>query len=58
MAELEQRATIEGMTVNGIVAQDRLAEVEGYDTWPRKLKLVIDRKTGEALVRKVRQSRF
>ncbi|MBN8791661.1 MAG: PepSY domain-containing protein [Stenotrophomonas nitritireducens] len=58
IAELERRATGEGLTVTEIEAKDRLAEVEGYDAQSRKVKLVIDRKTGEVLERKVKQRRL
>ncbi len=58
IAELERRATGEGLTVTEIEAKDRLAEVEGYDAQSRKVKLVIDRKTGEVLERKVKPRRL
>jgi len=58
MAELEQRGISEGMTVTEIETKQRLAEVEGYDTQGRKVKLVIDRQTGEILSRRVKDKRW
>jgi len=55
MAELEQRGISEGITVTEIEAKQRLAEVEGYDAQSRKVKLVIDRQTGEVLTRRVKE---
>jgi len=57
MAELEQRGVSEGITVTEIETKQRLAEVEGYDAQQRKVKLVIDRQTGEILSRRVKEKR-
>jgi len=57
MAELEQRGVSEGITVTEIETKQRLAEVEGYDSQQRKVKLVIDRQTGEILSRRVKERR-
>jgi len=57
MAELEKRGISEGITVTEIEAKQRLAEVEGYDAQSRKVKLVIDRQTGEVLSRRVKEKR-
>jgi len=57
MAELEQRGISEGITVTEIETKQRLAEVEGYDAQSRKVKLVIDRQTGEILSRRVKDKK-
>jgi len=55
MAELEQIGISEGMiTVTEIESKQRLAEVEGYDAQSRKVKLTVDRQTGEVLTRRVK----
>jgi len=58
MAELEQRGISEGITVTEIETKQRLAEVEGYDAQSRKVKLVIDRQSGEILSRRVKEKRY
>jgi len=55
MAELERIGTNEGFTVTEIETKQRLAEVEGYDAQQRKVKLLIDRQTGEILSRRVKE---
>ncbi|TWT21446.1 PepSY domain-containing protein [Luteimonas marina] len=57
--DVERRAIAEGVSViTEIELEDRLAEVEGRDAQQRKVELVIDRRTGEVLQRKVKQARF
>ena len=57
--DVERRAISEGVSViTEIELEDRLAEVEGRDAQQRKVELVIDRRTGEVLQRKVKQARF
>lgn len=58
MAEIERRATAEGIVVTEIETENRLAEVEGRDAQQRKVELVIDRKTGEVLQRKTKQRKL
>jgi len=58
MAQLEQIGIREGLTVTEIESKQRLAEVEGYDAESRKVKLVIDRQTGEILSRRVKDRRY
>jgi len=58
MAELEQRGISEGITVTEIETKQRLAEVEGYDAQSRKVKLVIDRQTGEILSKRVKEPKL
>lgn len=58
MAEIERRATSEGIVVTEIELENRLAEVEGRDAQQRKVKLVIDRKTGEVLQRKTKERKL
>ncbi len=58
MAEIERRATAEGIVVTEIEIENRLAEVEGRDAQQRKVELVIDRKTGEILQRKTKQRKL
>jgi len=55
MAELEQRGVSEGITMTEIETKQRLAEVEGYDAQSRKVKLVVDRQTGEVLSRRLKE---
>jgi len=57
MAELERIGTNEGFTVTEIETKQRLAEVEGYDAQQRKVKLLVDRQTGEILSRRVKERR-
>jgi|GEM_PF-1010974 len=57
MAELEQIGISEGLTVTEIESKQRLAEVEGYDAQSRKVKLIVDRQTGEVLSRRVKERR-
>jgi len=58
MAELEQIGISEGLTVTEIESKQRLAEVEGYDAQSRKVKLIIDRQTGEILSKRVKERRW
>ena len=53
LAEIETRLASEGLTVKEIEVRDRLVEVEAYDANGREIDLVIDRRTGETLSRKV-----
>jgi len=55
MAELERIGSNEGFTVTEIETKQRLAEVEGYDAQQRKVKLLVDRQTGEILSRRVKE---
>jgi len=57
MAELERIGVNEGFTVTEIETKQRLAEVEGYDAQSRKVKLVVDRQTGEILSKRVKERR-
>lgn len=54
IGEIERRVKAQGIEVTEIELKTRLAEVEGYDNQSRKVKLVIDRRTGEVLERKVK----
>lgn len=58
MAELERRGIAEGLTVTEIEAKQRLGEIKGYDRQSRKVKLVVDRRTGEILSREIKLPRF
>lgn len=58
IAEIERRATAEGLVVTEIEVENRLAEVEGRDSQQRKVKLVIDRRTGEVLQRKTKERKL
>jgi len=56
--DLERLAKAEGIAfISEIELEDRLAEVEGRDSQRRKVELVIDRRTGEVLQRKVKPTR-
>ncbi|RZA10809.1 MAG: PepSY domain-containing protein [Proteobacteria bacterium] len=58
IGEVERRATAAGLAVTEIELEDRLAEVEGRDSQQRKVKLVIDRHTGEILQRKTKEPKL
>jgi multidrug efflux pump subunit AcrA (membrane-fusion protein) len=53
LGEIENRLTAQGVTISEIEIHDLLAEVEGRDASGKKVKLVIDRRTGETLSHKI-----
>jgi hypothetical protein len=53
LAEIETRLAAEGLTVRELEVRERLVEVEAYDASGREVELVLDRRTGEILSRKL-----
>ena len=53
LAELETRLTEQGISIREIELKEAVAEVEGHDTAGRKVELLIDRRSGEILSRKL-----
>ena len=53
LAEIEQRVTASGIRVTEIEVKDRFVEVEGRDASNREVDLVVDRRSGEILSRKL-----
>ncbi|WP_440224414.1 PepSY domain-containing protein [Dokdonella sp. MW10] len=52
--EIERRVTAQGIQVKEIEIRDLLVEVEGHDAELRKVKLMIDRRSGEVLSQQVK----
>jgi Peptidase propeptide and YPEB domain len=53
LGELESRLSAQGITIREIEVRDLLVEVEGYDAEGRKVELLVDRRSGETLSRKL-----
>jgi hypothetical protein len=53
LSEIEQRVTATGIRVTEIKIKDRIVEVEGRDASSREVDLVVDRRSGEILSRKL-----
>jgi hypothetical protein len=53
LSEIEQRVTATGIRVTEIEVKDRIVEVEGRDASNREVDLVVDRRSGEILSRKL-----
>ena len=51
--EIERRVTATGLRVTEIKVKDRVAEVEGRDASNREFELLVDRRSGEILSRKL-----
>ncbi len=52
--EIERRVTAQGLSVTEIEVKGLLVEVEGYDAQGRKVKQVLDRRSGEVLSQKIK----
>lgn len=52
LAEIERRATSEGIRITEVEVQDRVVEVEGRDATHRRIELLMDAHTGEILSRR------
>jgi carbamoylphosphate synthase large subunit len=52
--EIERRVSAQGLRVTEIEIKDLLVEVEGYDAQGRKVKQVLDRRSGEVLSQKIK----
>jgi hypothetical protein len=53
LGDLEGRMTAQGITIREIELRDNVAEIEGHDAQGRKIELLVDRRSGEILSRKV-----
>lgn len=53
LGEIESRLTAQGITIREIELRDLVAEVEGRDAQGRKVELLLDRRSGEILSRKL-----
>lgn len=52
--EIERRVSAQGLNVTEIEVKGLLVEVEGYDAQGRKVKQVLDRRSGEVLSQKIK----
>ena len=53
LAEIESRVTAQGITILELEVRDLVVEVEGRDANGREVELLVDRRNGEILSRKV-----
>ena len=53
LGEIERRVTATGLRVTEMEVKDRIVEVEGRDASNREVELVMDRRSGEVLSRKL-----
>ncbi len=53
LADLESRMVADSITIREIELRDLVAEVEGRDASGRKVELLVDRRSGEILSRKL-----
>ena len=53
LGDLESRMTAQGITIREIELRDHVAEIEGRDAQGRKIELLVDRRSGEILSRKL-----
>ncbi|HEU4484303.1 MAG TPA: PepSY domain-containing protein [Povalibacter sp.] len=53
LGDLESRMVAQGITIREIELRDLVAEVEGRDASGRKVELLVDRRSGEILSRKL-----
>ena len=53
LGDIESRLTAEGITIQEIELRDTVVEVEGRDDQGRKVELLVDRRNGEILSRKL-----
>jgi hypothetical protein len=53
LADLESRMVAQGISIREIELRDLVAEVEGRDASGRKVELLVDRRSGEILSRKL-----
>ncbi|ABR91225.1 Hypothetical protein mma_2398 [Janthinobacterium sp. Marseille] len=51
--ELERRVTAQGLQIKKAEVRDLLLKVTAYDNQHRKVKMTLDRRTGEVLARKI-----
>jgi uncharacterized membrane protein YkoI len=53
LTEIERKVTATGVRVTEIEVKDRVVEVEGRDAQNREVDLLVDRRSGEILSRKI-----
>ena len=53
LGDIESRLTAQGITIHEIELRDAVVEVEGRDAQGRKVELLVDRRSGEILSRKL-----
>jgi len=53
LGDIESRLTAQGITIREIELRDSVVEVEGRDAQGRKVELLVDRRNGEILSRKL-----
>lgn len=53
LGEIESRLTAQGITIREIELRDAVVEVEGRDAQGREVELLVDRRSGEILSRKL-----
>ena len=53
LGDIESRLTAQGITIREIELRDSVVEVEGRDAQGKKVELLVDRRNGEILSRKL-----
>jgi hypothetical protein len=53
IAEIESKVAAQGITIKEIELRDLVVEIEGYDANGHEVELLVDRRSGEILSRKV-----
>jgi hypothetical protein len=53
IADIESRMVAQGITIEEIELRDMVAEVDGRDASGREVELLVDRRSGEILSRKL-----
>lgn len=53
LSEIEKLASAQGVRVSELEVKDNVVEVEGRDSGNREVKLLVDRRSGEILSRKL-----
>lgn len=53
--ELEPRVTAQGLRISKAEVRDLLLKVTAYDSQHRKVKMMLDRRTGEVLSREIKR---
>lgn len=53
LGDIESRLTAQGITIREIEVRDAVVEVEGRDAQGKKVELLVDRRNGEILSRKL-----
>lgn len=53
IADIESRMVAQGITIEEIELRDMVAEVDGHDANGREVELLVDRRSGEILSRKL-----